>query len=258
MSIENMFGSTSNEVEKEELNNEVDNTVDNGEVNNVEPVNEVVTEVVTEEPKVRNDNGHMVPLSEYLNTRDQLKELKRYKEEVEAKERAAREQAERNRYAPTSESSAYEIAQWQQQEFAQALRDERLNTSKMYADREHGPDLVLAAGKWAMDKSNGPDGVAFDHQFDQQRDPIGWIVKEYQKEQKVNAVLSDEEAWFKANAAKYGFIPAGVSHTQNIETTGNVVTQPTKLPGSSINGMTSASSAKDGGSSSAIDRMFNK
>lgn len=229
-----------------------------------EPTAEAV-DTTQEESKVRNDNGHMVPLSEYLNTRDQLKELKKFKEQVEAERRAAEEQAARNQYVPTPESSPYEIAVWQQTEMQKAIQQERINTSMLYAEEKYGPDLVTEAAQWAVQKArSGPDGLYFEAQIEQQRDPIGWVVKEYQKEQKVNAVLSDEEAFFRANAEKYGFVPASSVQTQVNEpvstTQPNIVTQPktTKLPGSSINNMTSAAGARESGTMNAIDQLFKK
>ena len=254
----------------EDETNVVENTVEAPLVNAEAEVTEAPVETpvnVTEdnEEKIYDDKGHSVSLPVYLKTRDEVKELRRYKEQVEAERRAQVEEAARNQYVPNAESSPYEIAMWQQQQLHDAMLAERISTSMTFAEKEHGGELIAAAANWAVNRvRNSPDGAFFESQIESQRDPIGWVVREYQKDQKVNAVLTDEEAYFRANAQKYGFIPADNTSTQatgSVSTNvNNATTQPktTKLPGSSINSLTSAAGAREAGAMDAIDSLFKK
>lgn len=157
------------------------------------PAPEPAPEVsATEEPK------RTVPLPVFLDQRDKLKELERWKAEQEAK---ARQPVE----APNPYDDPNGFAAWQTQQVQQMIVQDRFERSHETAVERHGEDKVREAIEWATARAQTNPGFAAEYM--QNTRPVEWIVQQHQRD----ALLSDIgdpsklDDWFAREAAKRGY-----------------------------------------------------
>jgi len=138
-----------------------------------EPVSEPTPEV--EAPK---DEPRTVPLATFLDQRDDLRELKRQKEQWDAQQRQPQQ-----RIDPFDDPDGF--AAQQQQLVEQRLTQERFAFSDRFARKEHGAETVDAAVAWAENRVKADPSFAVSYM--READPIDWIVQQHKRD----ALLSD-------------------------------------------------------------------
>lgn len=169
-----------------------------GPIEPVEPAQEVQQEV-TPEPAIEPTpeapqppqpepqpapQEHTVPLAKYLDTRDELKELKRYKAEQEAK--LQQQQAPK---APDPIDDPDGFAAYQDRRFQQQLAAQKFEMSDTLAKQTHGDEVVKNATEWALKKAES-DPV-FASQYMREPHPIDWMVRQHQRDSFVSQLPTD-------------------------------------------------------------------
>ena len=119
----------------------------------------------------------MVPLKALHETRDELKALKAELDRIQ--------QASQQPHQPTPIPDMFEDPQAYtahiQNQIAQVTLNERLNTSEELVRQSAGDETVNAAQEWGKQMlSSNP---MFAQAFYQQRNPYGFLVAEYQRQQ---------------------------------------------------------------------------
>jgi hypothetical protein len=179
-----------------------------------EPQPEAQAEPVVQapEPEVKPEpvpqQEHSVPLAKYLDTRDELKEIKRWKAEQEA----AKPQAQRPDPLDDPEGFASDLDQ------RMAARESALvfKVSDRLARKEHGAEAVDTATQWAAEKA-GRDPV-FAASYMREEDPIDWIVRQHKRDSLLSELgddpvayarkIAEREGWLSAPAAAETLVPA--------------------------------------------------
>lgn len=82
--------------------------------------------------------------------------------------------------------------------------EERLLDSDERAREKYGADTVAEAAEWA--KSRMAADPTLKNSFLNSRKPIEMLVEQYQRDQKVSALLTDEEAYIRRRAAEMGLL----------------------------------------------------
>lgn len=144
------------------------------------------------QPEPKTGDEHVVPLAKFLDTRDELKELKRWKAEQEAK--AAKPQ----NHGPFDDQETGAI----QAAVARETTRLRFEMDDKLARKEYGEAKVEAAAAWAMEKAQS-DPV-FSAQYMREPHPIDWIVRQHQRETLLSSIGEDEEAYVRRRAAELG------------------------------------------------------
>lgn len=130
-----------------------------------------------------------VPLPVFLDQRDELRELKRWKQEQEAR-------ATQPAPNPDDDPAGY---------LETRLNEQRFAMSNIFARQAHGDDKVEAAVEWAQSKAATDPGFAVAYM--RNPNPIDFIVQQHQRD----ALLSDIgdpsklDDWFAREAAKRGY-----------------------------------------------------
>lgn len=144
---------------------------------------------------------HTVPLPTFLEVRDKVKHLE---SELEQFRRATQPQPQ-PAPIPDPLDDPEGFAHYQRQAIEQASLNTTLNISEEMARQAHGDDLVSAAQQWAQSQfASNPSLYA---EFTRQRNPYGYIVKEYQRQQMLSQVGDDPKdieaflAWKQAQTA---------------------------------------------------------
>lgn len=138
-----------------------------------EPVSEPTPEL--EAPK---DEPRTVPLATFLDQRDELRELKRQKEQWEAQQRQPQQ-----RIDPFDDPEGY--AAQLEQRLEQGRIQERFALSDRFARKEHGAETVDAAVQWAQQRAQ--QDPTFAAGYMREADPVDWIVQQHKRD----ALLSD-------------------------------------------------------------------
>lgn len=152
--------------------------------------------------KKETDEPIMVPLAALHETRDELKALK-----------ARLEGSQPKPEAPTVPDIFENPEGYQshiQTQISQALTNERLNLSEELVRQSAGDEAVNAAQEWAKQQFHSNPALA--QQFYSQRNPYGFLVKEYQRQQALASLedpkeLEEFRAW-KAQKANPAQAPA--------------------------------------------------
>jgi hypothetical protein len=151
----------------------------------------------TPEAEAPKDEPRTVPLATFLDQRDELRELKRWKEQQEAN------RPQQQRIDPFDDPEGF--AAQQQQMVEQRLTQERFALSDRFARKEHGAEAVDAAVAWAQQKAS--QDPTFAAGYMREADPVDWIVQQHKRD----ALLSDIgdpaklDDWFAREAAKRGY-----------------------------------------------------
>lgn len=150
----------------------------------VEPQPEPAQQPQPEEPKPEPQpeaKDHTVPLPKYLDLRDEVKELRRFKAEQEAK---ATPQA-----APDPDDDPRGFAAHQEQQFQARLTQQKFEMSDVLARQAHKPEAVETALQWAEEKAKAdPTFVAG---YMAEPHPVDWIVRQHQRDTLVSQLPPD-------------------------------------------------------------------
>lgn len=133
---------------------------------------------------------HTVPLAKFLDQRDELRELRRFKQEQEAK--AAR-------------PAAPEPFDDQEKGFVSAeVAKVRFEMSDVMARQTHGAEKVDAANEWAMQRAQ--QDPVFAAQYMRETHPIDWIVRQHQRENLLSQIGDNPDDWIRRKAAEMGLL----------------------------------------------------
>lgn len=153
-------------------------------------------EPVPAQPKAEQPPPGYVPVSVVQELRQEIKALK---------QPAQQPQAPPDRYADPEGYEAYREQLLQDQ-----LINTRLDLSEEMARATHGNELVDAARDWAVQKFQ--TSPAYQAEVLSQRNPYGYVVAQYQREQMISQVTPDEfaayQAWKQAQAQVQAAAPS--------------------------------------------------
>jgi hypothetical protein len=139
------------------------------------------------EPKA--DPG-FVPIGVVLDERDKRKQLERQLEEY-------RQRQEVPAPEPVDPWTDLDGALAQRdQQYQQALFQQKLEMSRRFAEMQHGKEEVATAVEWARALCDSDQ--AFNHKVFTSSDPIGLAVEQYRKEQIASAMTMDDFKAFQA------------------------------------------------------------
>lgn len=183
----------------------------------VETVTEAPVEAVTPEPVVQAPESevkpepvpqqeHSVPLAKYLDTRDELKELKRWKAEQEA----AKPQVQHP--DPLDDPDGFRASI--RSEFEAELSQQRFQMSDVMARQVHGAEAVEQAVTWAQEKAQADPMFAASYMRDP--NPIDWIVRQHKRDGLLSELGDDPVAYARKIAEREGWLsaPAAVVEPQ--------------------------------------------
>jgi hypothetical protein len=202
--VGSLFGNdeASEEVEGEVIEQEEAQTADPVEEaeeaepgHGVEPQDEPEAEQATDETPTT--SRQMAPVGAVKAERQKRQEAERKAAEYQAeleKIRAAQRQPDQYNDDPYFN------------EFREKVRaemfEERLLDSDERAREKYGPETVAEAAEWA--KSRMAVDPTLKASFLASRKPIEMLVEQFQRDQKVSALLTDEEAYIRRRAAELG------------------------------------------------------
>lgn len=149
----------------------------------------------TPEPEAPKDEPRTVPLATFLDQRDELRELKRWKEQQEA------QRPQQQRIDPFDDPDGF--AAQQQQLVEERLTQERFAFSDRFARKEHGAETVDAAVQWASERAQ-KDPV-FAASYMREADPVDWIVQQHKRDALLSDIGGNPDDWFVREAAKRGY-----------------------------------------------------
>lgn len=144
-----------------------------------EPSPEVAAPV---EPEKRTDDH--VPLAKYLDQRDELKELRRWKQEQEARAQQPRQPA-----PDLYDMKPEEVAAYVEQIAEQKAMANRFEMSDVIAKREYGAETVQTATEWAMERAKADP--AFAAAYMREAHPIDFIVRQHRRDGIVSKLPED-------------------------------------------------------------------
>lgn len=140
--------------------------------------------------------AHAVPLTTFLDVRDKLsaaeKEAKELREWRQQQEEAARRRPPPE--APDPQEDPVGYAHHQRETFGQMMFEQARDSSRRFAELQHGKDLVDQAWEWAASQidddlaANRPSPLNL--QVQRSRDPAGFVVEEFRKHQMLSEVSS--------------------------------------------------------------------
>ena len=126
---------------------------------------------------------HTVPLAKYLETRDELKELRRFKAEQEARAQAQPQKLPDPYHDPDG------FAAYQQSEVQRAITAQKFEMSDVIARQTHGAETVEKAAEWALERAQ--QDPVFASQYMREAHPIDWIVRQHKRDGLVSQLPSD-------------------------------------------------------------------
>ena len=173
-----------------------------------EPVVETPAESVAEPvavepaPEPAKPEPGFVPFAAVLDERDKRKELQAEIERMRQAQPAPTPQAIPDMFEdPEGYTSALA------QTFEQRIYQTQLQMSDRFAQNQYGEELTTAAKQWAFEKCN--TDPYFNAKVRESGDPVGYAVKEYQRDQIVSTVTPDDFKQFTAwKQAQAGLTPA--------------------------------------------------
>jgi hypothetical protein len=146
--------------------------------------------------------GH-VPLSAMLDEREKRKELERQLQEFQRQQQAPK--------APDPDEDPEGFNQFQISQAQLAVTSARLDMSEELAREKHGNEIVDSARDWALAKFQ--QNPAFQNEVLSQRNPWGYAVQQYQRDQALGKLGDASEvdaflAWKAAQSASPTTQPA--------------------------------------------------
>lgn len=179
-------------------------TIEQPAVPVVETPVEAVAEPVAVEPapEPAKPEPGFVPFAAVLDERDKRKELQAEIERMRQAQPAAQPQPIPDMFEdPEGYTSALA------QTFEQRIYQTQLQMSDRFAQNQYGEELTTAAKQWAFEKCN--QDPHFNAKVRESGDPVGYAVKEYQRDQIASNVTQDDFTQFMAwKQAQAGLTPA--------------------------------------------------
>ena len=244
----------------ETIDDEVEEVIEENETSNdmIEPDTEAETEVAETTEDATEKPRQTAPVGAIQAERKKRQEAERkaaeYQKEIESLRKADREA---NRSDDPYIDSVNE-------RFEQRLFNERLFDSDERAREKHGVEAVAEAAEWA--KARMAEDATLRDQFLNSRKPIEFLVDQYQRDQKVTEMLTDEEAYIRRRAVELGFIANADHSAASVEvydeTPAPVIkkTAAKPLPKRGLAGAQSQGRSTDTltGRNSAVSSLFSK
>lgn len=142
------------------------------------------------------------PLAALLDERD-----KRQTAEKEARElrewRTQQEAQARRQPAPDPNADPEGFRQFRESQIQAALWEQRREISQQFAVLKHGEEIVSAAFQWGADRCD--TDPHFNDQVASSKDPVGFVVGQWQREQLLAKVTPEKyaafETWLQAQSA---------------------------------------------------------
>lgn len=213
------------------------------------------------------DPQHHVPLPTFLDMRDRLSATER--ENKELREWRQAQEARANRQpppqAPDPQADPEGFAQWQ---FNQAVAQQveaskyelRRDMSRQFATIRHGEETVNAAFDWGAKRCD--EDPHFNAKVRESQDPFGFVVTEYQREQQLSQLGSDDWAAFQAWKQAQAAAPQG--QAAPVQPAASAAPAAIPKPAAPRPSLASAPSAASSGAAiprdgeGAYDAMFNR
>lgn len=180
-----------------------------------EPVVETPAEVAPEPvavepaPEPAKPEPGFVPFAAVLDERDKRKELQAEIERMRQAQPAAQPQPIPDMF---EDPEGYTTAL--AQTFEQRIYQTQLQMSDRFAQNQYGEELTTAAKQWAFEKCN--QDPHFNAKVRESGDPVGYAVKEYQRDQIASSVTPDDFQQFMAwKQAQAGLTPAPAAPIDN-------------------------------------------
>lgn len=197
-----------------------------------------------------------VPLSTFLDMRDQKTAAERKAKELETW-RNQQEAAARRQPVPDPEVDPAGYQQHQAAQFQSALYTQQLNISRRFAEMQHGPDVTKTAFDWGAARCD--QDPFFNEKVRASADPVGFVVDEWKREQLLTKLDPTQIEAFQAwQAAQAGQAPAAV--TQQAAPAAQAAARPVaprpSLAAAPSAGAHSGPEARDG--EAQFSAMFNK
>lgn len=162
-----------------------------------EPVETPTPEPEAEpEPQQRDEQGRFVPIDALHEERGKRQELERRLAALEGRQQSQQPQP----IDPVDDPEGYN--RQVRAEVANGLAEQRFLVSERFAVQEHGKDSVEAAVDWATKRA--PGDPMFSAAFYNDPDPIGFIVREHQKHDRLSALEKDEVAFARSVLERHG------------------------------------------------------
>lgn len=150
-----------------------------------------------------------VPFAAVLDERDKRKELQAEIERMRQAQPAAQPHPIPDMF---EDPEGYTTAL--AQTFEQRIYQTQLQMSDRFAQNQYGEELTTAAKQWAFEKCN--QDPHFNAKVRESGDPVGYAVKEYQRDQIASSVTPDDFQQFMAwKQAQAGLTPAPAAPIDN-------------------------------------------
>lgn len=219
----------------------------------VEPVVEAAPAAPA--PVIAPEPNH-APLAALLDERDKRQAAEARANEAERKARdletwrQQQEAAATRRPVPTRDEDPEGYEAHRQAQIDSALYDQRIEMSRGFAEMRHGPEVAKAAVDWGFARCD--QDPHFNEKVRTHRDPIGFVVAEYQREQTLGKLGDPAEidrylAWKAAQAT-----PAPVAEPAPLAAPAQSVAAPPPPPAAPRPSLAAAPSAA--GTAAAIPR----
>lgn len=147
----------------------------------------------TPEDEAPKEEARTVPLATFLDQRDELRELRRFKAEREAQTRQQQPMPD-----PFDDPSGFAAAQ--QELVEQRLTQERFAMSDMFARQAHGQEAVESAVTWAQERAATDPSFALSYM--RQQNPIDWIVRQHRQDDLIKQIGDSPDEWVKRRYAE--------------------------------------------------------
>jgi len=163
---------------------------------------------VSPDPVPEAPKEQAVPLAAFLSVRDEMQQIKRRNQELEARQNAQPQAQE----IPDPVDDPNGFAAAMRAEAQQMLVAQRFEMSKEIATQQYGAEAVETARQWAMERA--AKDPAFDMSLGSQPHPIAWIVQQHKRDGLISQIGDDPDAWVRKRAAELGLgapAPAAVA-----------------------------------------------
>lgn len=138
----------------------------------------------------RDEGGRYAPVAALVDERVKRQEAERRANELE---RQLAERAQQPSALPDPLDDPEGFAAHQNQQFQQALTQQRFQMSDVMARQAHGVETVDTASEWAMERAK-TDPV-FAAQYMRQAHPIDWIVQQHKRDADLSDYSTDPIAF---------------------------------------------------------------
>lgn len=136
----------------------------------------------------------------YLDERDKRQKLEKELADDRAELARLRAAQQTPVKAPSFQEDQEGYIAHQQSEMRKAVIVERFNTSRMFAAQKYSEDEIKAAEEWGNSQLTTQPG--FVQKQLAQAHPVDWLVKQHKRDQLINSIGDDPDAWAAARVAE--------------------------------------------------------